>query len=227
MLKRLLSPLAALILSGAMTLAAPLDGQETYDLLFRNGTLDEISRDTALIYERRVTNRLKPEAAERDSGKVALTIGEGESPLAHLQLRKGDKHRSMGQFPASVGNPMIMFFYESVIRDMAESAGGSAFYIRNRVKESLVEPNEVTLGEAMLDGETIQTRTVTMHPFEGDPNRARMRGFGDLMLTVTMSEDVPGWYLNFVAEAPAEDGAENGFVYRSEVTFDMLEEVEQ
>lgn len=219
-MKHLTGALPALILSCAMAVAAPLDGQETYDLLFRDGTLDEISRDKTLVYDRVVTNRLKPEAAQRDTGQVALTIAEGDSPLAHLELRQGDKSRGLGRFPASVGNPMIMFFYETVVRDMAESAGGSTYYIRNRVKESLIQPNEVQMGQATLDGETVQTQTVTMQPFDGDPNRDRMRGFGDLVLTVTMSEDVPGWYLSLLAETP---GAEGEAVYRSEVTFDGLE----
>lgn len=224
MMMRVTSALAGLVLGCATAVAAPLSGQETYDLLFRNGTLDEVSRDMALVYTRQVSNALAPEAAERDSGKVALSVGEGESPLAVLELRQGEKYRKLGQFPASVGNPMIMFFYESTVRDMAETAGGSKFYIRNRVKEALVQPNEVTMGEAEFDGQTIETQTVTMQPFAEDPNRAQMRGFGDLELTVTMSEDVPGWYLSLVAEAP---GPEGGDGYRSEVTFETLEEVEQ
>ncbi|QFT81708.1 hypothetical protein FIU89_13875 [Roseovarius sp. THAF27] len=224
MMMRVTSALTGLVLSCAAAVAAPLSGQETYDLLFRNGTLDDVSRDQSLVYERQVSNALAPEAAERDSGKVALTVGEGESPLAVLELRQGEKYRKLGQFPASVGNPMIMFFYETAVRDMAESAGGSKFYIRNRVKEALVQPNEVTRGEAEFDGQTVQTQTVSMQPFAEDPNRAQMRGFGDLTLTVTMSEDVPGWYLNLLAEAP---GPEGGDGYRSEVTFETLEEATQ
>ncbi|MDD9727958.1 hypothetical protein PVV74_21135 [Roseovarius sp. SK2] len=224
MMTRLTSALIGVALSCATAVAAPLNGQETYDLLFKNGTLDEVSRDTSLVYQREVSNALAPDAAERDSGKVALTVGEGESPMAVLELRQGEKYRKLGQFPASVGNPMIMFFYESTVRDMAESAGGSKFYIRNRVKEALVQPNEVTMGEAEYDGETVETQTVTMQPFAEDPNRAQMRGFGDLELTVTMSEDVPGWYLSLLAEAPGPEGGEG---YRSEVTFETLEEATQ
>lgn len=221
---RLTSALIGVALSCATAVAAPLDGQETYDLLFKNGTLDEVSRDMSLVYEREVSNALAPDAAERDSGKVALSVGEGESPLAVLELRQGEKYRKLGQFPASVGNPMIMFFYETAVRDMAESAGGSKYYIRNRVKEALIQPNEVTMGEAEFGGETVATQTVTMRPFAEDPNRAQMRGFGDLELTVTMSEDVPGWYLNLLAEAPGPDGGDG---YRSEITFETLEEAMQ
>lgn len=220
---RLLSAVSALVLTCSTVLAAPLDGQETYDLLFRNGTLDDVSRNSALVYDRMVSNMLRPDAAERDTGKVALSVIENDKALAQLEFRQDSKTRQLGQFPASVGNPMIMFFYETVVRDMSESAGGSTFYIRNRVKEALVEPNDVELGEAVVDGKTIQTHTVRMQPFENDPNRHRMQGFGDLTLTVTMSDDVPGWYLSLLAEAPTEDG---GALYRSELRFDRLEALE-
>lgn len=222
MITRLITALPVLILGVTMAVAAPLSGKETYDLLFRNGTLDDVSRHKVLIYDRVVRNALNPDAAERDNGQVALLISEGEKPLAQLEFRQDSKSRALGQFPASVGNPMIMFFYETVVRDMAESAGGSAFYIRNRVKEALVEPNDVETGEAVIKGQIVPTQIVRIHPFDGDPNRDRMQGFGDLTLTVTMSEAVPGWYVSLVAEAPVGDGTA---IYYSQMRFDRLEDL--
>ena len=142
--------------------------------------------------------------------------------VATLEFRQDGKHRNLGSFPASVGNPMIMVFYESVIRDMAETAGGSPFYIRNRVKEALVQPAEIETGEAEFAGETVATRTVTLRPFLDDPNRDRMMGFGDLELRVTMSDAVPGWYLSLVAEAPGAQGTEEGYV--SALRFEQVTE---
>ncbi|SFK28044.1 hypothetical protein [Celeribacter neptunius] len=193
----------------------------TYDLLFRQGTLDRIGPDAVLHYRRVVTNHAKPEAATRDTGEIALSFAEGETRMARLQFLQDEKHRSLGRFPASVGNPMIMVFYESVIRDMAETAGGSPYYIRNRVKEALVRPAEIETGQARFGTRMIDTRTVTLRPFAEDPNRDRMQGFGDLELRVTMSEEVPGWYLTLVAEAPDATGAPDG--YLSELRFDMLD----
>ncbi len=209
--------LAALICS--MVSATPLEGDKTYDMLFRNGTLDDVSTQSELVYARSVTNALKPEAEARDSGLIALGLREGETAtLAVLELRQEGKYRKLGAFPASVGNPMIMYFYETVVRDMAEVAGGSPFYIRNRVKESLVQTSDIVEGEAMVNGRSVPTRTIRLYPFKDDPNRDRMQGFGDLELRVTMSDAVPGWYMSLVAEASG------GEVYRSELMFDGLSE---
>lgn len=193
---------------------AEMSGTETYNLLFKNGTLDDVAKDAALQYDRTVSNALKPEAGLRDTGQVTLRFQEkGSALLASLTFQQGDKHRNLGSFPASVGNPMIMYFVETVARDMGEAAGGSLFYIRNRIKDSLVTPSDPVAGEADYQGRTVPTTTVTLRPFEGDPNAKAMKGFGELEMTVTMSEEVPGWYHTLSARAP---------VYTSTLTFDTL-----
>ena len=210
--------LAIAATSGA---ASQSKGQETYDLLFRNGTLDEIDRKQSLLYSRDVTNTEKPDTEDRDTGEIALSILNAESEMAHLEFRQDGKHRALGRFPASVGNPMIMYFYETVVRDMAETAGGSPFYIRNRVKDSLIQPAVIERGEVSYDGRMVSTVTVSLMPFAEDPNKDRMRGFGDLELRVTMSEEVPGWYLSLVAEVQPAGAAEA--IYRSSLSFEGLE----
>ena len=216
-----------LALSGLMALwagslvAAAADEQKSYDLLFRDGTLDAIDPEMSLVYRRDVTNAINPAAADRDSGDISLSFKDSDASLARLEFRRDGKHRALGQFPASVGNPMIMYFYETVVRDMAETAGGSPFYIRNRVKDALAEPGTYEEGEAVVDGKAVPTVTVSLKPFATDPNRDRMQGFGDLEMRITMSEDVPGWYLSLVADTTSENG--DDAVYRSALKFERLE----
>lgn len=201
--------------SATPTAAAMTAQEETYDLLFRTGTLDAIT--APLSYERVVRNSARPEQEARDSGRIELGFeqAEGSPRAAVLSFWQDARHRGLGSFPASVGNPMIMYFIETVVRDMAETAGGSAFYIRNRVKEALVEPAGREDLTVVLDGRAVPAVAVTLHPFEGDPNSDRMAGFGDLALRVVMSEAAPGWYLGLSAEAPG--------VYRSEIVLSGAE----
>ncbi len=211
---------SALIVALLAGVSAVADNTKSYDLLFREGTLGDINKNEALIYQRVVSNKASAEMAKRDTGDIALSMNDPEGKLARLEFRSNDKKRGLGVFPVSVGNPMIMYFYETVIRDMAETAGGSPHYIRNRVKEALVRPADSEVGEAVFQGQTVKTQTVRIRPFEEDPNKARMRGFGALELKIVMSETVPGWYLNLSAEAGEGDTT----VYRSEITFDRLED---
>ena len=212
--------LLAVVLATTGVLSSAVANENAhYDLLFKNGVLDAIDRSNALIYKREMDTPIQPELAERDSGTIALSFKDGDKPLAQLQLHQGDKSRGLGVFPASVGNPMILFFYETIVRDMASTAGGSPYYIRNRVKDALISKTTLVEGEDSFAGQAIATKTVSFRPFAEDPNADRMEGFGALELSVTVSDEVPGWYLRLTAEAIGEDGP----VYRSVVEFQGLE----
>ncbi|QHQ36507.1 hypothetical protein [Algicella marina] len=190
----------------AIAFALPAQSAETYDLLFKEGTLDELSRETTLTYAKTTEIAADAGQAENATGSVQLAITDEN--MADLSFHKDDRSRRIGSFPASVGNPMIMYFYESVIRDVAQQAGGSPFYIRNRVKDSLVQPSEVREAVQPFGDEEIPTRSITLRPFEGDPNVDRMKGYGDLALTVVMSDAVPGWYHSLTASVPGDEGEE-------------------
>lgn len=223
MRQHLMAVTAAAILGCGAASAAETGAAPAYDILFRTGTLDAVSREAELVYAREVTNTLFPEAEARDSGTVTLRFdAEGEDGGdAILEFGQGDKHRGIGRFPASVGNPMIMYFVESVARDMAETAGGSPFYIRNRIKEALTRPAEEKPGQVAFAGGKVAAVTVTLHPFADDPNRGRMRGFADLALSVTMSDDVPGWYHTLAAEVPG--AGTGGPVYATTLRLEGVE----
>lgn len=212
-----LTGLLAALLSGSVALADTA-GDETYAMLFRGGTLDDVPRAAALVYAREVTNRADPAAAEAATGDVALTFSDEDPGRAVLRFTRGDTYRAIGAFPAEVGNPVVMYFLESLVRDMAESSGGSPFYIRNRLKEAVIGAAELAEVETDWDGAGIRAQALTLHPFENDPNRARMRGFADLAVTVTMSDAVPGWYHSLSATVP--DPAGGAPLYASRLTLE-------
>ncbi|SMX32360.1 hypothetical protein [Actibacterium lipolyticum] len=210
------------LLCAGLLFHAPAHAQETYDLIFKTGTLDELQRDSKLTYERAVETPTKPEVAEAANGKVEMVFDSDE--LVNLKFLQGEKYRKIGEFPANVGNPVIMYFVETVVRDMAQTAGGSPFYIRNRVKDSLVQFAEIESGTATFDGAEVAVQEITLRPFLKDPNKDRMKGFGELALTITMSDDVPGWYHSLSAYVDAAPGAEP--VYSNTLTLMPLEQVE-
>jgi len=220
MRKRFTALLAATLIAGGAALAGT-EGAETYDMLFKGGTLDGVPRTAMLVYAREVTNRVNPAAAEGANGAVELTFTDDEPERAVLRFTHDESFSAIGAFPAQVGNPVVMYFLESLVRDIAESSGGSPFYIRNRLKDSLVRSAEVAEVEAAYGDGEIQAQALTLHPFEGDPNRDRMRGFGALAVTATMSEAVPGWYHTLSATVP--DPAGGAPLYAYSLTLEPME----
>ncbi|MGV8989692.1 MAG: hypothetical protein ACOH2H_26165 [Cypionkella sp.] len=190
--------------------AGPSTAGETYDLLFRSGALDQLvtasqtgTGDVSLEYER--TTFGTPDGTEPGAFRLNLRMVPPDN--AELVLHQGDLKRDIGIFPASVGNPVIMYFMETTLRDMAGKTGGSPFYIRNRIKDALLTDAEILPVTVRLGDSDVDARQITLLPFAHDTARARMGRFADLKLVVTVSEKVPGWYYSLVSTAPSDPGA--------------------
>lgn len=174
-----------------------------YDLLFRQGTLDDIAPGTEIIYDQ--SGAGVAEAAEV-LADLDLRLSVHDAQESYLELFDTDRFRRLGTFPTAVGNPLLMYFFETTIRDVAQLSGGSPFYMRNRFKEALLAeatPDTVTRD---FDGTEVSTKEITLHPFQGDINSAKMGGFEDLALTISVSDAVPGWYQSLAAVSAGGDG---------------------
>ena len=188
-----------------MFLASPVPAAETYDLIFRMGTLSDVPESRTLTYDRQVEIVANPEYAMNSTGTIELKLEPND--VARLRFLKDGGHRTLGSFPASVGNPIIMYFVESVLRDVASETGGSPFYIRNRIKEALVADTPIEDKTVLFGTTNAEAKRITLHPLQEDRNRGRMGVYADLAVTFTMSDDVPGWYVSLAATAAGKDGA--------------------
>ena len=188
-----------------MFLASPVPAAETYDLIFRMGTLSDVPESRTLTYDRQVEIVANPEYAMNSTGTIELKLEPND--VARLRFLKDGGHRTLGSFPASVGNPIIMYFVESVLRDVASETGGSPFYIRNRIKEALVADTPIEDKTVLFGTTNVEAKRITLHPLQEDRNRGRMGVYADLAVTFTMSDDVPGWYVSLAATAAGKDGA--------------------
>ena len=188
-----------------MFLASPVPAAETYDLIFRMGTLSDVPESRTLTYDRQVEIVANPEYAMNSTGTIELKLEPND--VARLRFLKDGGHRTLGSFPASVGNPIIMYFVESVLRDVASETGGSPFYIRNRIKEALVADTPIEDKTVRFGTTNAEAKRITLHPLQEDRNRGRMGVYADLAVTFTMSDDVPGWYVSLAATAAGKDGA--------------------
>lgn len=174
------------------------------EVILKTGTLAEFDRSKTLVYQQDITLAQDQTLAEREIGQVILSADPKDPDGVRLAFHKDEGKRGLGRFPQSVGNPLFMYFVEAVIRDMAGFTGGSPFYIRNRVKDALVDRTEITTGTVEHNGQDIPVTRAVMSPFETDPNRERMQGFQDLTLTAVMSQEVTGWYLSLDATAQTD-----------------------
>lgn len=207
-----------LVLCAALLLAPtgapqPLFAGELSDLIMAPGLFAQMPEGELLRYTR---DRQLPGDAETLAapGMTPLRpVLDGQVILARNQadrlvLSLGDGHtpsREMADFPAGAPNPVLMVFFEDVMRAIAAQTGGSPFYLRNRIRASMAEAG---LGQS--PSETTQTEHVTARllPFAGDPNAARLGDWASLALTIEYAPDAP-WRLTRLSAAT--DAAENGY----------------
>lgn len=210
--------LAALVFIGFLGLTPAVQAGETYDLLFRQGTLDGVATGTDIRYLRQFSGQIPNMSEQSGDTHLRLEIASGGQARLH---RSGEaKEITELSADASVGNPMAMYFLETTARQLARATGGSPFYLRNRLKEALLDDRPPTDEQVGFDDATVPATIVVLKPFQNDRNRAKLGPLAELTLTVTMSEEVPGWYYSFVAEAPAMDGGEAAYLDRLSIVGD-------
>ncbi|MCA1443443.1 hypothetical protein I6F07_25115 [Ensifer sp. IC4062] len=188
----------------------PAAAAETYELLFRSTALKGLAAVSSeseaaqgtLVYDKVISGA----DVGQTSGSFGIGLKIEPDDNVAMMLYQGTRSRGLGNYPASVGNPVIMYFLESVLADVAAQSGGSPFYMRNRIKEALLRDAQVVPVSLRYQNRDIAAREVTIRPFTNDKARDRMGRFAELALAVTVSEDIPGWYYSLVATVPAAAG---------------------
>ena len=194
--------MAAALAAASFALATAASAETAFDLAFRSGTLDAFDAGDRLDYVSAVT---MPAGAADNDATVSVALEEGGVAALAERPQGSEAVRHLGDFDAGVGNPLAMYFLERTIRSVSERTGGSAFYLRNRIKDALRAPAEVRDVEVDWHGKPVDATEIVLTPFAGDPNLDRLGTFGDLRIRLVVGEDVPGWYHTLAAESG--DGA--------------------
>ncbi|WP_210530480.1 hypothetical protein [Rubellimicrobium arenae] len=197
--------IAAIALCAALTAGGALRAESAFDLVFRTGTLDGLSQGTRLTYEGEGPAEAPPGEDWRE-----IVVGLQPDGSAMVEGRReggGDAAQPLGRFNAATGNPIAMLFLEQTVRRIAEATGGSPFYIRNRIRDSLAGTGRIEDVTVDWDGGPIPATEVVLLPFAEDAHRAELGPFADLEIHVVVSESVPGWYHSIRTESGAA-GAE-------------------
>ncbi|WP_299359864.1 hypothetical protein [uncultured Paracoccus sp.] len=173
------------------------------DLIMAPGLLADLPAGDALRYRHERTVPQPDGTALPGAGRglpVPSAVNDAELKLAPdgagmlvLSSEEPGESQPMASFPAAGGNPVLLFFLENVVRNLAVATGGSPFYLRNRMLETLVAADLL----AAAGGPT----EILIHPFAQDPNRARLGPFADLQIGLRLDPGDPARLLALSADA--------------------------
>lgn len=185
--------------------AGPVAAGQLADVIFRPGAFAETTDQTRYSHA-----RSGPEIA----GLRLVTGGElvvsPHAAPAGTQLglthRVDGKDLPVADFPATGGDPVLLWFLENTVRSMALITQGSPFYIRNRLREAL--------GAAGLERAEGPV-TAELRPFAADPRREQMGAFADMVLRITVDPGQPVPLRALSADTTAAGGS-----YRETLTLE-------
>ena len=109
------------------------------DLIFDETALNQVPNGTQVVYSHRVLRPVNADTSRVQNGSIRMVLHQNnkDGRTVSISLSSPDTQRNIANLPTVGGNPLVMVFLESTTRAMAEIAGGSPFYIRNRLREAL------------------------------------------------------------------------------------------
>jgi hypothetical protein len=198
---RSLAAAAFVVLSGAPVTAAP-DVPKAGDVLFESKHLSNLGKGDEVTYrfQRTVSDEKLLGMPFSDDIKVVVVqaVPENGQRDVTLQVFTGERAREPITETQRTGNPLLVFYLDRAVSNFSLIAGGSRPYLKNRFARSLqeakVEPVKIAYNGKEVDG-----YRVTIAPYAGDPNAAKMQGYEGSQFTLLVSEAVPGQLAEMVS----------------------------
>lgn len=167
-------------------------------ILFETRQLDLIGKDQEVTYrfEKRGSD-------ERIVGKdyaddlrlgVAKVGGKGERDVV-FKVFTGDQARDPQNWPELTVNPVFIWYLDRTVATLSSLAGGSPMYLKHKIREALGKATAEAV-KADYNGQSVDAYQVKISPFAEDANASKMQGFHNSSITIVVSNQVPGYFVN-------------------------------
>ena len=161
------------------------------NLLFFSDHLKTIKEPKSLNYqfekkgsmEEGFTDNINIEIKEstEDKGK---TVG--------ITYFTGDRQRQVPDTENATGNPLIMLFLQRDVREMARLTGGHWRHFQKQIKLALENSAEIKDVKLTIEGNSIQAKEITIHPYIEDPQAEKLKQFSKKYYVFTLIDQLPG-----------------------------------
>ena len=112
---------------------------------------------------------------------------------------------------------MLVLFLENHVETLAKVLKANPRYLKNAIRAGLRDKASVTPTTVEIGGESAPAWRVVTKPFDGDPNKERMRGLDGLTYSFVAADKVPGEIQSISIEAVGADGTR---LFSESVTYD-------
>jgi hypothetical protein len=172
--------------------------------LFESPHLHNVTGGETLSY------RFLREGADSYADSIAIHVRhahpDGRKDLAFDYL-SGPRHVAYPELDGFRGNPLLMLALEQDVAEMHERLGLSATWLRNRIREALVDRASITEASFALDGQSLPARRILLHPFADQDRLERLPSLRNKSYAFTLCDAVPGTLAEIRIEMPADPAA--------------------
>lgn len=192
-------------LLGAATATAD-EPSAAEQLLFNAPHLKDLHAPAALHY--RYEEQAAGSAPREDTIDMTLRPASGGA-CCKVQGRflSGAQAMPLPDIDDARSNPVLLYFLEHEVRQLARSTGGTSAHFRRRIREAFVKA-QVSPAPVPWQGRTVLAQSVQIAPFEDDPFRNRFEDQAQTRYRFVLSDEVPGGFLELSATVPAKQPGE-------------------
>ena len=172
------------------------------DILFERKHLTNVGAGTDLVYkfERTVsaTDLLGQPFADDIKVEVKKVASDGTRGVV-VKVFSGERARDPQPIDELTGNPVLVVFLDRAIASYMSVAGGKVAYLKDKFRSALRERSTVEEVKVKLGEKTVDAFKVSVAPYSGDLNAAKMRGYENSKFSFVVSDAVPGQFVELLA----------------------------
>ena len=202
----------------AATLAAPLSPAaraeiakaNSVDILFDRKHLSNVEAGVDLDYRFQRMVSMPEILGQPFSDDIHIQVkkvGSDGTRDVVIKVFSGDRAREPQPIEGVTGNPILVVFLDRSVSSYMSVAGGSLAYLRDKFRSALRERATIEPVKVMLGEKTVDAQRVTISPYAGDLNAARMRGFENSRFSIVVSDAIPGQFVELLATYENTDKA--------------------
>ena len=193
---------ATVIAAGGAGASAEVAKPSSVDILFERKHLTNVTAGTDLVYkfDRTVSSPdlLGQPFADDIKIEVKKVASDGTRTVV-VKVFSGERARDPHSIDELSGNPVLVVFLDRAIASYMSVAGGKVAYLKDKFRTALRERATVDSVKVKLGGKTVDAFRVSVAPYSGDLNAAKMRGYENSKFSFVLSEAVPGQFVELLA----------------------------
>ena len=183
-------------------------------LLFMRPQLASLHEPRTIAYDYAARASDAPAASDHAT-LVLAPAADGHCCSTHVDFLSGPLAIALPDLDDPQGNPILLYFLESEVRQLERDTHGQAAHFRRRIRQSLADAAKTAETTARWNGKDVPAQVVRVAPFVDDPYRQRFEREAATAYEFVLSDAVPGGIVRLSAEIPAAKAGDPPLAARS------------